>query len=302
MTETCWKKQYYDRKIGAVNLKPGDLVLVKADTFMGKRKIKDRWEEDTWEAVGQNMTDVPSYKVTNQQGKSCVLHQNWLLLIASEVGIPLYIGIHHAQDRCTNPTPCKTTSKGGETKMTPQQNNGKAVTQWPTSKASLGWINGNVMTSAVDVHWNIHKRWVKTLGNVMWLWTSDRTHTCGRGNNVNAPLMLADSEPQDGCKHSPKWVMVGKAKQEGGVKWVSSPCVQEEWQCLSTSLNRILLPTRRGTFTTHRGVASYLHWRWRKTKINQETRIDSQEHEDGLTKECGDSWITPKVSPRHWVE
>ena len=33
---------YYDRKIGAVNLKPGDLVLVKADAFKGKRKIKDR--------------------------------------------------------------------------------------------------------------------------------------------------------------------------------------------------------------------------------------------------------------------
>ena len=29
--EACRQKQYYDRKIGAVNLKPGDLVLVKAD-------------------------------------------------------------------------------------------------------------------------------------------------------------------------------------------------------------------------------------------------------------------------------
>ena len=30
-TETCQQKWYYDRKIGAVNLKPGDLVLVKVD-------------------------------------------------------------------------------------------------------------------------------------------------------------------------------------------------------------------------------------------------------------------------------
>ena len=44
-------KQYYDRKIGAVNLKPGDVVLVKADAFKGKRKIKDRWEEEAWEVV-----------------------------------------------------------------------------------------------------------------------------------------------------------------------------------------------------------------------------------------------------------
>ena len=48
MAETCWQKQYYDRKIGPVNLKPGNLVLVKEDAFKGKRKIKNRWEEDTW--------------------------------------------------------------------------------------------------------------------------------------------------------------------------------------------------------------------------------------------------------------
>ena len=74
--EACHQKQYYDRKIGAVNLKPGNLVLVKADAFKGKRKIKDRWGEETWEVVHQIMTDVPSYDVTNQQGRSCILHQN----------------------------------------------------------------------------------------------------------------------------------------------------------------------------------------------------------------------------------
>ena len=35
--EACWQKWYYDRKIGTVNLKPGDLVLVKADAWKGKR-------------------------------------------------------------------------------------------------------------------------------------------------------------------------------------------------------------------------------------------------------------------------
>ena len=42
MAETCRQKQYCGRKIGAVDLKPGDLVLVKADAWKGKRKIKDR--------------------------------------------------------------------------------------------------------------------------------------------------------------------------------------------------------------------------------------------------------------------
>ena len=39
--EACQQKQYYDRKIGTVNLKPGDLILVKAEACKGKRKIKD---------------------------------------------------------------------------------------------------------------------------------------------------------------------------------------------------------------------------------------------------------------------
>ena len=63
--EACQQKQYYNRKIGAVNLKPGNLVLVKADAWKGKRKIKDRWEEETYEVVHQIVADIPSYKVTN---------------------------------------------------------------------------------------------------------------------------------------------------------------------------------------------------------------------------------------------
>ena len=60
--------QYYDRKIGTVNLKPGNLVLVKTDAWKGKRKIKDRWEEETWEVVHQIAADIPSYEVMNQHG------------------------------------------------------------------------------------------------------------------------------------------------------------------------------------------------------------------------------------------
>ena len=75
------------------------------------------------------MADVPSYEVMNQHGWSRVLHQNRLLLIASEVGIPLCMGNRHTQDRCTSPTPCKTTSLGGDKKMMPQEQNGKAVTR-----------------------------------------------------------------------------------------------------------------------------------------------------------------------------
>ena len=43
MAEVCQQKWYYDREIGTVNLKPGDLILVKADAWKGKRKIRDKW-------------------------------------------------------------------------------------------------------------------------------------------------------------------------------------------------------------------------------------------------------------------
>ena len=72
--EAHQQKWYYNRKIGTVNLKSDDLVLVKADAFKGKRKIKDSWKEETWEVVHQLVTDVPSYEAANQHGKSQVLH------------------------------------------------------------------------------------------------------------------------------------------------------------------------------------------------------------------------------------
>ena len=127
--EACQQKWYYDRKIGAMNLKPGNLILVKADAWKGKRKIKDRWDEETWEVSQQIMADVPSYKVTKQHGWSWVLHRNKLLLVTSEVGVPLCMGNHHTWDRCTSPTPHKTTSSGGDEERMPQEKHGKAVPQ-----------------------------------------------------------------------------------------------------------------------------------------------------------------------------
>ena len=112
-----------------VNLKPGNLVVVKVDAWKGKRKIKDRWEEETWEVVHQIVADMPSYKVTNQHRWSQVLHQNPLLLVMSEVGIPLCMGNQHTWDRCTSHTACKTTSIGGDEKRVPQEKDDKAITR-----------------------------------------------------------------------------------------------------------------------------------------------------------------------------
>ena len=43
--EAARQRRYYDRKAGAVALQPGDVVMVCTDGFVGKRKVKDRWED-----------------------------------------------------------------------------------------------------------------------------------------------------------------------------------------------------------------------------------------------------------------
>ena len=76
MAEAQIQKEYYDWKIGTIGLKPGDLFLVKADAFKGKRKIKDRWEDKPHEVVHQTVTDIPSYEVIDQHRHSHILHCN----------------------------------------------------------------------------------------------------------------------------------------------------------------------------------------------------------------------------------
>ena len=151
MAEAQWQKWHYDWKIGAVDLKPGDLVLVKADAFKGKRKIRDRWEDEACVVVHQIMTDIPSYKVTDQCGQSCILHWNQLLLIASEVGIPLCVGDHHAWDWCTSPTSVKPTCIGSESRIMPWEhvvrqssNAWPARLPWGGSMGSYDFYHGHL--------------------------------------------------------------------------------------------------------------------------------------------------------------
>ena len=116
-----WQKpngrNYYDQKIGTMELKLGNLVLVKADAFKGRRKIKDRWEDETCEVMHQITTDIPSYEMTDQHGQSHILHNSWLLLITSETGILLCVGVHQAWDQCTSPTPVSQLPKGMKVRL-----------------------------------------------------------------------------------------------------------------------------------------------------------------------------------------
>ena len=138
------QKWYYDWKIGTIGLKPGNLVFIKAYAFQGKMKIMDRWEDKPHEVVYQVTTDIPSYKVKDQQGNSHILHHNWLLLITSEVGIPLCVGVCQVWDRCTSTTPVKPTPEGSDSKIMPQKDNGLVITQHQARKTPQRWINGKL--------------------------------------------------------------------------------------------------------------------------------------------------------------
>ena len=68
--------QYYDHKANAISLEQGDLVLVKADTHKGWRKVKDQAEKELYEVECRVAKGIPSYLLTNQQTRHLqVLHQ-----------------------------------------------------------------------------------------------------------------------------------------------------------------------------------------------------------------------------------
>ena len=74
--EARQQKRHYDRKAGAVELQPGDKVLVKLDAFRSQRwKLKNRWSDDLHMVVKHVVDGIPTYVVKNDKtGKKQVLH------------------------------------------------------------------------------------------------------------------------------------------------------------------------------------------------------------------------------------
>ena len=87
--EVARQCHYYDRKAGAVVLQPGDVVMVHTNGFVGKRKVKDHWEDGGF-IVESQLEDWPVYKVkcptsdAGQKPKYQILHRNRVLLITDE--------------------------------------------------------------------------------------------------------------------------------------------------------------------------------------------------------------------------
>ena len=143
MSEAKRQKQHYNRKVNAISLEPGALVLAKANACRGRRKEKDQWEGGgPYKVEHQVVEDIPSYLMKNQQtGCLWVLHQNWLFLIAPTEGIPLCMIVWAKQASCTMTTLEEQTPEESETEKVPQSVSCLSLAQCQTGETPLGSVN-----------------------------------------------------------------------------------------------------------------------------------------------------------------
>ena len=89
--ETQRQKRLYDCKVGAIELRPGDHILVRLDAFRGqRRKLKNQWGDDLHMVVTRMADGIPAYVVKNNRtGKKKIVHQARLLLWLADYGEPV---------------------------------------------------------------------------------------------------------------------------------------------------------------------------------------------------------------------
>ena len=119
LLEAQRQKWLYDHKAGAVELHPGDKVLVKLDAFRGqRRKLKNRWRDALYTVVKCMADRIPAYEVEKDANKKRqVLHRVRLLLwLAEPEGEPLRmnrISIESGLTRAELATPLRRSVKLG---------------------------------------------------------------------------------------------------------------------------------------------------------------------------------------------
>ena len=110
------QKRLYDRKVGAVELRPGDRVLVHLDAFQGQcRKLKNRWGDDIHTVIDRKADGIPVYEVKNEcTGKRKVLHQARLLLWLANYGEPVRCNLIMISDTLPGMVPGQQLEDSGE--------------------------------------------------------------------------------------------------------------------------------------------------------------------------------------------
>ena len=128
-------------------------MLKKADTFQGKRKVKDRWSEVEYEVIRQVANDVPSYKIKNPSGNLQVAHRNRLFLLAIPRGevMPLNKSENADLDVSTQSILAELTPLEVENDL-PKEQVGRYLTQHLASRVLLGWVDGVLRPLPMVVH------------------------------------------------------------------------------------------------------------------------------------------------------
>ena len=85
------QKLLYNCKVGTVELRPGNHVLVCLDAFRGqRRKLKNWWGDDLHMVVTRVADGIPAYVVKNNRtGKKKVVHWALLFLWLTDYGEPV---------------------------------------------------------------------------------------------------------------------------------------------------------------------------------------------------------------------
>ena len=146
--EVAKQKHYYDRKAGDVALQPGAVVMVCPDGFMGKQKVKDRWEDGGFVLESQ-LEDWPVYKVrcptsdAKHKPKYRILHRNHLLLVTNEddTVVPGQSAQADVNLCAPNATLEATDVEVGSSELLPS-----LVTQQGGDMTSWLWLNGEFHT------------------------------------------------------------------------------------------------------------------------------------------------------------
>ena len=146
--EAARQRRYYNRKAGAVALQPGDVVMVCTDGFVGKRKVKDRWEDGGF-IVESQLEDWPVYKVrcltsdAKQKPRYRILHRNRLLLVTNEDDLVIAGQLAQAK---VSPVVSNVTLEAAVEDEGPSGPLPSLLTQQEGDMTSRVWLNGKFHT------------------------------------------------------------------------------------------------------------------------------------------------------------
>ena len=126
-----------------MQLVPGNVVLLKSDTFQGKRKVKDRWSNSEYMVVQKVTDDMPTYKVKDDGGNVKVIHHNRLFLVATVSGTitPLGASESLSEENIARSTLVELIPLVWENEA-PESNLDEAATLCLISHVPLGWVDG----------------------------------------------------------------------------------------------------------------------------------------------------------------